>query len=51
VYYIVQPYGPERARQATIVSTDDSVQAAYPELDMNAARFNAHELTVGVIEL
>jgi hypothetical protein len=39
MFYIVQPYasGPHCARQATIVSTHETVEAAYDELDRIAA--------------
>jgi hypothetical protein len=52
-YQIVQPYaaGPHRARQATIVSTHDSVKAAYTELDRIATRLTSRGLAGDVIEL
>jgi hypothetical protein len=53
MFYIVQPYasGPDRARQATIVSTHETVEAAYAELDKIAARLNGHGLAGDVREL
>jgi hypothetical protein len=50
-FYIVQPYGPDRGRQATIVSTHESIEAAYAELDRIAARQNGHGLAGDVVEL
>jgi hypothetical protein len=52
-YYIVQPYvsGLDRPRQATIISTHDTVEAAYVELDLIAARLSGHGLARDVVEL
>jgi hypothetical protein len=50
-FHIVQPFGADRTREATVVSTHASVEAAYAELDRIAARLNSHGLVGDVIEL
>ena len=50
-FLLVQPYGRDRARQATIVSIHETVEAAYAELDRLAAQLGRHGLPGDVVEL
>lgn len=51
MFYLVQPYGRDRTREATIVSGHETVEAAYAELDRLAARLHGHGLAGDVVEL
>jgi hypothetical protein len=53
MYYVVQPYisGPDRGRKATIISTHETVEAAFEALDGIANRLQGHGLAGDVIEL
>jgi hypothetical protein len=53
MFHLVQPYtdGPDRGSQATIVSTHETIEAAYAALDAIADQLESHQLAGDVLDL
>jgi len=50
-YRIVQPWGPDRATQSTVVTERDTMEAAFAEIDRMAAQMLTNGCPSNTVEL
>jgi hypothetical protein len=49
-FHLIQPWGPDRYRQATVVATDDTATEAFAELDRYAEILRRDEMPPDYLE-